>query len=229
MPRIQPVSRKMKVVTIAAPKGGSGKSTATVVLAAKAVQEGHNVALFDLNADQASLTQWWMLRGEPENPQLFDVENLTLAVDAVAHEGFDWLFIDTSPSDLDLVEHAVVKSDGVIIPVRASVFDIGAAAPIVEICKARRKPFAFLMSAVDTRTQFRSLNETAAAALGDMGPLLSAKLLYHVAHVNALTIGKAAFEINSALQQEADSLWTSAKILVGVPVELPSKRRAAHG
>ena len=41
------------------------------VLAARAAEEAR-VALLDLNADQANLTQWWFSRGEPDNPQLFE-------------------------------------------------------------------------------------------------------------------------------------------------------------
>ena len=48
----------MKVVTIAAAKGGSCKSTVCLSIAVGAVQEGLRVALFDLNADQGDLTKW---------------------------------------------------------------------------------------------------------------------------------------------------------------------------
>jgi cellulose biosynthesis protein BcsQ len=48
----------VKVVTIAAAKGGSCKSTVCLSIAVGAVQEGLRVALFDLNADQGDLTKW---------------------------------------------------------------------------------------------------------------------------------------------------------------------------
>src|SRR5262249_30544522 len=159
---------------IAAPKGGSGKSTVTSVLAARAVQEGHRVALFDLNADQANLTQWWISRGAPNNPYLHEVENLTRDKYRMNAEGFEWLFIDTPPLDIDLIENAVVLSSAVVIPVRASIFDIGAIMPIVEICRERRKPYAFVMSAADP--QFKKLNEQARAALAEDGPIFATQL-----------------------------------------------------
>ncbi len=58
----------MKVVTIAAPKGGSAKTTTAALLAVRATQDGQNVCLMDLNTDQGNLTQWWVSRGEPFNP-----------------------------------------------------------------------------------------------------------------------------------------------------------------
>ena len=162
----------MRVITIAAPKGGSGKSTATSILAARAALDGDRVALLDLNADQASLTQWWISRGEPENPELFELEDtLNSAITFLHGDGYHWLFIDTPPLDIGLIENAVIKSHAVLIPVRASIFDIGAILPITEICQERQKPFAFLLSAVDTRTQFRKLNEMAQQALLRYGPM----------------------------------------------------------
>jgi cellulose biosynthesis protein BcsQ len=117
--------------------------------------------MLDLNADQASLTEWWVSRGDPENPQLFELHGkLNEAIEAIRSEGHDWLIIDTPPLDIDLIEHAVMKSDVVIVPVRSSIFDIAAIRPVVEMCKLRRRPFGFLMSAVDNRDgKHRKLNE----------------------------------------------------------------------
>ena len=56
----------MKTITVAAAKGGCGKSTITTALAARAAHDSLRVARFDLNADQGNLTQWWMMH-EPLN------------------------------------------------------------------------------------------------------------------------------------------------------------------
>jgi chromosome partitioning protein len=197
----------------AAPKGGSGKTTLTALLAAKAAQDGQRVALIDLNADQASLTDWWTLRGEPENPQLFEVDHIARDIDAIGYRGFDWLFIDTAPLDLGLIEVAVKKSDAAVVPVRASHFDLIAITPAIEICENHRRPFAFVQSVVDNRAQAKKLNETTATALATAGPVFTTKVLYDVAHISALPIGKVGFEIAIKLQPEADALWSEVKSL----------------
>jgi chromosome partitioning protein len=110
----------MKVVTVAAPKGGSGKTTLVSALAARAALESARVAMFDLNSDQANLTQWYILRGEPPNPVLIEVEKISRDTEVLRNEKFDWLLIDTPPLDLDVIEAAVAVADAVIIPVRAS-------------------------------------------------------------------------------------------------------------
>lgn len=215
----------MKVITIAAPKGGSGKSTVSAVLAVRASMDSARVAMFDLNADQANLTQWWILRGEPMNPRLIEPENLAKDVEVLRNEGFDFLIIDTPPLDTDLVELAVAKSDCVVIPVRASIFDIGAITAVVEICQARRRPFAFMLSAVDPK--FKMLNERAKATLITDGPILANFLSYRMAYINALTAGKVGFEIDKTLMPEVDGLWTEVKRLANQSQQ-PALRRAGN-
>src|SRR5262245_8776829 len=129
----------MRVVTIAAAKGGSTKTTVTLSLATQATTESLTVALFDLNADQADLSKWWQLRGGPLSPRLVDVENIDRDVAARRKERFDWLFIDTPPGNFDLIENAVAVSDCVVIPVRPALFDLDGVTPIAEMCRERRK------------------------------------------------------------------------------------------
>jgi chromosome partitioning protein len=212
----------MKVITIAAPKGGCGKSTATLVLAAKAAQEGKRVAMYDLNSDQASLTGWWIARGEPENPVLLELEGkLTHSIEHDRQAGFDYLFIDTPPLDVDLIENAVLKSDLVIVPVRSSFFDITAITPIIDMCKRRRRTFAFLMSAVDGRdAKLRKLNEQTRIALLPEGQILSFHLTYSATYISALHSGKAGFEVDKKLVDEVNGLWAEVKRLADQPAPM---------
>jgi MinD-like ATPase involved in chromosome partitioning or flagellar assembly len=66
----------MKTITVASAKGGTGKSTITALLAARASQDTPRVAMMDLNFDQGSLTQWWSMRGEPDSPKLIAEDDI---------------------------------------------------------------------------------------------------------------------------------------------------------
>src|SRR5271166_4466188 len=152
----------MRTIAVASAKGGSGKSTLTSALAVRACQDTKRVAMMDLNFDQASLTQWWVMRGQPATPFLaLNVENIPRAVKALAG-AYDWLFIDTPPADMDIIEQAIAVADAVVIPVKASFFDIMASQPVVEMCQERRKPFSLLLNAMDS--DFKSLTRQANAA-----------------------------------------------------------------
>src|SRR5262249_40324714 len=117
----------MKVITVASGKGGSLKTSVSALLAVRATAESLGVAMFDLNADQGNLAQWWTTRREPMNPRLLTVEKIGRDVDVLRSESrYDWLIIDTPPLDIDIIETAIVKADAVVVPVRPSMLDIGA-------------------------------------------------------------------------------------------------------
>jgi chromosome partitioning protein len=218
----------MKVVSIASPKGGVGKSTVTALLAATAANAGHRVAIIDLNEDQASLVLWWTLRGEPKNPYLVqDLENLGEDIAVLGRSKFDYVFIDTPPLNVDLIEAAVSHSNVVLIPSKPSVFDLAAIEPLVEICKARRKPHAILLSDVDTA--FKTLNASAMKAYLEIAPIFEARVSHRSAYANALTNGQVGPEIDRTLVAESQALWAEVVRLCNSKPATKSKAEASNG
>jgi chromosome partitioning protein len=203
----------MKTVTVASAKGGSGKSTLVSALAARATFDTVHVAMMDLNFDQASLTNWWHVRRSPMWPRLIsDVENIPRAVRKLAAKGrCDFLFIDTPPANMDLIEQSIAVADAVLIPVRSGFFDIMAVQPVIEMAKERRKPFAFVLNAVDGR--FKILTKQTAVALEDMGPTLKTHMSYRQPYIHALLAGKTGPEIDKDLKPEIDNLWSEVRHL----------------
>lgn len=203
----------MKTVTIASAKGGSGKSTIAASLAVRASQDTLAVRMLDLNFDQGSLTHWWHVRGSPMAPRLvLNVEHIPRDVAALAKDGCDWLFIDTPAADQDLIEQAVAVSDAVLIPVRSGFFDVIAVQSVLEMCRDHRRPFAFVLSAVDGR--FKTLTTQTLAALEGLGPILETHVSYRQPYVTALTIGRTGPELEKQLRPEIDALWAEVKQLV---------------
>jgi chromosome partitioning protein len=201
----------MKTITVASAKGGSGKSTITSALAVAGSHDGAKVALMDLNFDQASLTQWWTIRGRPDAPALaLNVENIPRDVRTLASV-YEWLFIDTPPSDMDLIEQSIAVASAVLIPVRCGFFDVAAVQSVVEMVRQHRKPFAFVLSAVDSR--FKTLTTQTIAALGDLGPLLKMHMSYAQGYIKALAIGKTGPEIERKLKPEIDELLAEVRAL----------------
>lgn len=204
----------MRLITIAAPKGGSGKTTITAALAARASNDSKRIAIIDLNSDQASLTQWWYARGEPKNPRLFaDVENIKDDTELLRLDGWDYVFIDTPPGSMDLIEATIMIADAVVIPVRPSILDVSSIDAVVEMCLSRHKPFSFVLSAVDSR--FKKLKTAAIAALRSDGPIFRTHVTYKAHYINAMTVGKTGPETDKNLAKEIDGLWSEVKELAG--------------
>ncbi len=143
----------MKTIAIVCPKSGVGKNL-DCRGPGRACREGFpRVAMIDLNRDQANFTQFWQLRGEPDNPRLFsDHEDLVIDL-LLAQDGWDVCIIDTLPSYLDVIDTAVMVASAAIIPVKCSIFDAGSIGPIVEMRRRRRVPYAFVLNDLDQRVQ----------------------------------------------------------------------------
>jgi cellulose biosynthesis protein BcsQ len=221
----------MKVVTVAAAKGGSCKSTVASLLAVRAAMESAKVGMFDLNGDQGSLTQWWLARGEPLNPRLLSVEKIGRDVEVARSMNFEWLILDTPPGNLDVIEVAIVKADAVVVPVRPSLFDVEAVEAVVEMCRERMRPFAFLLAAVDARMP--KMVDAAVKELVRRGPVFATRISYRQDYIQAVGRGKVAFEIEKKgpkgerpLKDEADALWEEAKRLCRTIAPMARERAA---
>ena len=143
MPPKQP--SRMSVITLASTKGGVGKTTICSALAVRAAEESKRVALLDLDP-QESLASWWTRRGKTKNPKLFEIDATTEAIELLLSEGWEWVFIDTGPARLELIEPGIAVADLVLIPTRPSALDIEQAAITVELCETHNKPHAFMLN-----------------------------------------------------------------------------------
>lgn len=210
----------MHVVSVAAAKGGAGKSTIATSIAARAAHDV-KVGMIDLNVDQATLSQWWVDRGEPDNPMLVsDLDDLTSDVEMLREsKAFDWLVIDTPPLEMSLIEAAILVADVVIVPARTSMFDLDSIEPISELCDKHRKPCLMMLSAVDAR--FKKLTAEAINFLNESAKtskhstVAKGHTSYRQSYMNAPTQGKTAAEIDKPAKPEIDTLWAEIQSAVG--------------
>ena len=80
---------------------------------------------------------------------------------------------------------------------------------VVSMCGAHDKPFAFVLSDVDSR--FAALNAQIVRALRAEGSLLEAQVSHRMAYAQALTGGKSGPELKKELALEIDALWLEVK------------------
>lgn len=203
-----------RVIAVAATKGGVSKSTITAALAVHAVSVGERVAMVDAEPQQ-SLGLWWERRGSPDNPSAHTVDSdrdLNRTVGKLRAGNLDWVLIDTPPAMVERIEAAISVADFVLIPVRASIFDVEAIAPVVELCNDYGKLYAFVISHADPK--WRLLSSTI-EALEDYGPVLSEHVNYRDVYAAAITTGKTGPEMKGKggadARDEIAALWKAIK------------------
>jgi chromosome partitioning protein len=201
-----------RVITFANLKGGVGKSMLASALSVRAAEESKRVALLDLDP-QESLASWWTRRGKVKNPKLFEVDATTEAIELLVSEGWEWVFIDTGPAKLDLIEPGIVVADFVLIPTRPSAFDIEQAAITVELCDAHGKPHAFVLNhapagSTMTKSSIQFLQQNGSAVIERAIP-------FRPAYMAAATVGKSGPEVEKtgAARKEIDAIWSAVKTL----------------
>lgn len=207
----------MKVLTIASGKGGTGKTIIAATLAARlaARSRKERVAMIDLNSDQASLTQWWIARGRGVSPYLVqDVGSIIGTIRALNKDGYSWCVIDCPPTDTHINDFGILVADLVIVPVRLAFLDTNGTQSIVETAKQRRKRFAFLVNAFDTRPAFKKPNSEALGMLGLIGPVFETRLPYSAKFIEGQSAGKTPAEIDKPISDAIDALIEEIKAML---------------
>jgi chromosome partitioning protein len=223
----------MLTVAVCASKGGSAKTTLTAALSVRVseIKNSGKVAMLDLNADQASLTQWWERRGKPLSPWLHtDITDLELDLKALDRSGWTHCFIDSPPYDVEIIETIVMLSNVVVIPVKPSRFDETAIRAVVGLCLKRRKPFGLVLTAVDNRTQFVPHTDMIAARLREMGPVLATRFPHSLHYLTSLESGKTGHELEKSKEKPLaammDAMWGEIEKLAATRPAYVARGRA---
>lgn len=210
----------MHTIVLATQKGGSGKTTLAIGLALAARQAGHNVRMIDTD-HQRTLSNWQVRRGIAE-----PVVEFIRGADGIAHRlaafdrgGVSLTVIDTASGAHEVTLAAIRSCDLCMIPTRPTVADIEATAATLNIARAWRKPFAFVLNQAPPRGR---RSDEAAAALGALATDLAGVLAQPFVamrndHQDALAAGIAVTEYapSGKSAEEIRSLWrwTEARLV----------------
>ena len=209
----------MPVIAIVNQKGGTGKTTLSTNLA-RAFAETSMVLLLDADS-QGSSREWGDSR--PQGMITLDVRGaepgrLLQDVRLLAPR-FAWVIIDGPPGITKISADAVRAADVVLIPAKASPFDVWAASDIVAAVKARQessegKPLAaFVITMTRPRTR---LGRQIDAALAEYGlPTLQSRTTERVSYPMTAIEGKSVLEGGDrtardeilAMRDEIERLW----------------------
>ena len=204
------------IVGVLNQKGGVGKTTLSVNLAACLARTGARVLLIDADP-QGSALDWAAARqGDP----LFSVVGFPRATIhkeiAQLGQGYDHIIIDGPPRVTDLARSAIMASDIVVIPVQPSPYDIWAAEEVVKLITEARVykeniKSVFVVNRKITNTAIgRDVREALAAY-----PIhvLNASIAQRVVFAEAAAQGQAIFEIEPTGPAVAEMEAVAAELL----------------
>jgi chromosome partitioning protein len=138
-------------IAVVAQKGGAGKTTLAINLAAAAERVGEVAMIIDTDP-QASACEWASWRkGDP--PEVIDSAPPRLAakIAQARNQGATFIVIDTPPHADAAASKAVEAADMVLIPCRPSAFDLAAIRTTGQLVKLHGKPAALVFTAGPAR------------------------------------------------------------------------------
>jgi chromosome partitioning protein len=192
-------------------KGGVGKTTLSVNLAASLARNGERVLLIDADP-QGSALDWAAAR---ESDPLFPVVGLPRPsihkeINQIGQD-YDHIVIDGPPRVTDLARSAIMASDVVLIPVQPSPYDVWAAEEVVKLideAKVFKESIksVFVINRKITNTAIgRDVGEALAAYPVSV---LNATITQRVIFAEAAGQGRSVFEVDpeGAASKEIDAV-----------------------
>ena len=187
------------IISILNQKGGVGKTTIAINLAAALAQANHKVLLVDADV-QGSALDWATAR---EGESLFNVIGLpkpTLHKELPElAKAFDYVIIDGPPRVYDVARSAIMSSQLIVVPVQPSPYDVWAAKEVTDLI-SEAKIFNH-----DLETIFLINRKIANTAIGrdvkdaleqyDM-PVLNTTIGQRVIYAESASQGKSVFEVD---------------------------------
>jgi chromosome partitioning protein len=206
----------MKTLAVLAQKGGSGKTTIAVHMAACATQRKLRTAIIDIDP-QRSAHQWNESRAGDRKIDTVaaEVNQLASLLERAEAGGIELVIIDTAPHSSAAAAIAAKLADYVLIPCRPARFDLDAIASTLEIAKAANTPAGVVINAAAPRGR---LPEEARAALTRQGATVIETVLHQrAAYSHAVIDGRSVheYEPKGAAAAEIDQLYRHITRLYG--------------
>jgi len=221
----------MRTVAIISQKGGAGKTTLAIHLAAAASAAGFVSLVVDTDP-QATACTWHTWRGDAD-PDVIDCAAHALLpkkLQQAADLGADLAVIDTPPHADIMAREACRAAELLLIPCRPRAFDLDAVRTTAELASASKKPAFLIFMAGPSRAPV--VYREAEQLVGKFGLKVAPVMLpERAAFHHSVGAGKTAPEIEpqGKAAEDVASLWAWVCDYVNMPTrkQIDAKRGAA--
>ncbi len=221
----------MKTVAVISQKGGAGKTTLAIHLAAAASAAGFVALVVDTDP-QATACAWHTWRGEVD-PDVIDCAAHSLLpkkLHQAADLGANLAVIDTPPHADIMAREACKAADLILIPCRPRAFDLDAVRTTAELVAVSRKPAFLIFMGGPPRAPL--VYQEAKQVVEQFGLKVAPVMLpERAAFHHSVGGGKTALEMDpqGKAAEEVASLWSwvCKHVSMPTPKQVRQKRGAA--
>jgi chromosome partitioning protein len=197
------------IIVIANSKGGVGKSTLAVHLAAWLHEQGHRVTLADCDTQQSSME--WIREAVPEvkavrldNPDMILNELPQLNADT------DYVIADGPGSQTETSRALLLRADLAIVPAKASMLEVRALAQATEVLRVSQDirgglPRAVMVLSMVGKTYRLTADMIDAAAALNL-PLASQAMTLRQVYADAPGQGKVVWNMGARAREAASEV-----------------------
>ena len=209
----------MKVVSVIAQKGGSGKTTLSIATACAATASGLSAVIVDLDP-QATAASWGDRRTS-ESPAVISAQapRLSRILHAAATQSVDLAVVDSAPRVEQSAVAAAKAADVILLPSRPAVYDLETVLTTIELIRAvsRDVPLLCILNAVPPRGPREQQARDLLADLGVFVCPASIGLRAAIDYAAALGLSAQEYEPRGKAAAEIAAVYSSVCQLVNLP------------
>ena len=190
----------MPIISYVSPKGGAGKTTATLLLATELAYKNIGVTVVDADPEQW-IIKWGRAGNVPEGMNIVGDPDEHTIIDQIekAQSETPFVLVDLEGSANLIAPYAISRSDLVVIPTQPSTMDGKSAAKAIKLVKQQERafsrtiPFAVLFTRTSAAIKTRLQGNLAAQMAEAKVPCFNIQILERNAY-------KAIFEYSCPLE-----------------------------